>query len=550
MRSDSTRPTAPRLRAARAALVCLCALASAFACTRDQPPTEPTEGVGGNPCADGCTTVAATTFESSSFAAGPSGCTLASASVDCDDGDPCTKDVCLTGSCVHAPSSACDGPGSLVFAQGLPNGGATEGVSIAARFDGTTVFASIYAGTIIVDGNEIPSTGPSSLLLRKLDPGGKVLWQKVFGGFGGIGPVAVAVDGGGDVVLTGRFLDTQGEPLDFGGGPLGTQSEAYSAFVARLDAAGGHVWSKALPAFGASAATRVAINDKGTIAISGSMLDTIDLGGGPVGGAGPNNTFVAELDPAGKPIWARAFADEGKELTYPGHRLAFDPLGDLVVAGSITGLADVGGGPVGAPGQLGAFVTRLDPLGATVWSQTFPLAGLDIAVQGAAVDAKGNTLVSGAFTGTADFGAGPFSTTSDFDHDLFVVQLDPNGKPLWSRSFGDASEQTFCTVGADAGGNVVLAGAFNGHLTIGTGTLATSAPTDQDVFVGALDPQGNGLWARRFGDFHDQGASSLALDGSGDLVLGGVFLGSIDFGGGALVQMPAGPGSFVAKLSL
>jgi hypothetical protein len=554
---DFMRPTSPRFRAARAAFFAwsAVAMASAAACARnDTPQVSAAVGSGGgDPCPSGCenpfSSGAGGFDQSSTIGSGVAVCTAASASKDCDDGDLCTKDVCLFGTCAHPPSSACEGPGAFVFASGYPSSGAPQETSVAANLDGTTIFATVFSGKIVVDGTLLSSVGGTALLVRKLDPAGEMIWQHVFGGSGGIGSLALATDSAGAVVLTGSFVDDAGTPLDFGGAPLGTQSNTVTTFLVKLDANGNQLWSRIYPGAVSSFATSVAIDAKGTIAISGSMSGALYFGGALVGGTSAHDTFVAEIDSAGTPLWGRAFVDENVNDVYFGHRLAFDSSGDLVVAGSFLGKADVGGGPIGAAGVPGSFVTRLDPLGATVWSDVFPSSSGAMKVQGAAVDGKGNILVSGAFAGAVAFGVGVHQTTGKGDQDLFVVQLDANGKPTWSRSFGDAAGQLFCTLATDASNNVLLAGAFQGQLTIGTGHLATTGEFDLDVFVGALDTLGNGLWSRRFGDSQNQAAGALAVDGAGSPIIAGTFLGAIDFGGGAITSGQPVWGSFVAKLA-
>jgi hypothetical protein len=57
-----------------------------------------------------------------------------------------------------------------------------------------------------------------------------------------------------------------------------------------------------------------------------------------------------------------------------------------------------------------------------------------------------------------------------------------------------------------------------------------------DVFLAKYSPSGAGLWARRFGTSGFEVARGIALDESGDVLVTGMFSGTVDFGAGALVS--------------
>jgi hypothetical protein len=97
-------------------------------------------------------------------------------------------------------------------------------------------------------------------------------------------------------------------------------------------------------------------------------------------------------------------------------------------------------------------------------------------------------------------------------------------------------------------------------VTIDTGgsdgsCLAVSAATDpaNECPAGVCDgvrecAAGAHVWAKRFGDGNAQGGWAVATDGGGDVVVGGEYEGTIDFGGGSLPNATNVDG-FVAKLA-
>jgi hypothetical protein len=145
-----------------------------------------------------------------------------------------------------------------------------------------------------------------------------------------------------------------------------------------------------------------------------------------------------------------------------------------------------------------------------------------------AVDAAGNAVVSGGGLGTVKLGAG--------------------GETLWQSNVHGH-------VAIDSLGNVIVAGAFS--RTLSSGALSLESAGGQDVFIVKLDAAGHPVFGLRFGDTGiEQRAQAVAVDGDDNVLVSGVFDGSLDFGGGVLSAPDAGCaeppacrwGGFVVKL--
>ena len=68
-----------------------------------------------------------------------------------------------------------------------------------------------------------------------------------------------------------------------------------------------------------------------------------------------------------------------------------------------------------------------------------------------------------------------------------------------------------------------------------------------DVFPLELDPAGNGLRGKRFGDKYAQAAFDVAVDPTGKIAIGGIVNGSITIGGGQPPLTAQGFDAFVAR---
>lgn len=168
-------------------------------------------------------------------------------------------------------------------------------------------------------------------------------------------------------------------------------------------------------------------------------------------------------------------------------------------------------------------------------------------VGGITTDASGNIYLAGKVGGSITFGTNTLVSAGGFD--AFIVKLDSTGAFVWGNSFGDApNNQVATSVAVDGGGNVVVAGWFFGSMTIGNKIL-TAGGTNFDAFIAKFDATGNALWAFSYGDVANaQAVNSVAIDSHGDVLATGYFAGSIDFGKGNMI--PVGVSDiFVAKLA-
>jgi hypothetical protein len=125
--------------------------------------------------------------------------------------------------------------------------------------------------------------------------------------------------------------------------------------------------------------------------------------------------------------------------------------------------------------------------------------------------------------------------------------LDASGQHLWSKRFGDATLQAGVSAALDGIGNALVTGYFNGAVDFGGGPLASAG--GGDFFVAKLDPAGQPLWSKRYGDASYQyWIGRVAADSFGNVLLTGSFEGSVDFGGLPL-QNAGGCDLFVVKLT-
>lgn len=245
---------------------------------------------------------------------------------------------------------------------------------------------------------------------------------------------------------------------------------------------------------------------------------------------------MAKYSPNGALIWVRRAVSSNWEY---GPKLQLDALGNVYVAGSITGQTTFGSTVIAASTNS-AFLWKLDSEGNTLWAQTV-IGGVKSNSVGMAIDSVGNAFVVGAFSGTTTIGTSPSPTTltSVGDSDIFIVRYNSDGSPAWAKSFGTNgagfSYDGADSVAVDSSGNPVITGSYENDLQLGSYTLTGGFP--QSDFVAKFDGGGgNVLWAIKLASSSASGPNfsglttplnRIALDAAGNVYTTGQFNGTL-----------------------
>ena len=350
------------------------------------------------------------------------------------------------------------GGGSLdQWAKAFGEGGHQHLRSLAATPAGEIVVAGDFDGALAFESSDLAQSGLRSAFVAKLDPKGKPIWSRALVA-DECAAEAVAVDAAGNVLLTGFVkgtLTVAGQPITGGDG----------VFAAKLDPSGALVWART---FGSSASMQgdrglgIAAGEQAVL-LSGSYAGVIDFGGPSLPSGG--GAFVAALDDAGDHLWSRglpgssalvaagadgqvfvATSSEGGQMSVrrldasgadgwshayaPGRigAITADAAGNVLFAGSTTS-ADFGGGPLPKPLPNGeAFAVSLDALGQHRFTRGLPFDTHQSDATALAIDAKGRVAVTGSYVHHVD--------SSTVIQSAFTAVLGDGGEILGSQTFG------------------------------------------------------------------------------------------------------------------
>jgi uncharacterized protein (AIM24 family) len=246
-------------------------------------------------------------------------------------------------------------------------------------------------------------------------------------------------------------------------------------FVAKLSGVDGtHVWSKRLGSTGQNdAATGVAVDSNGNILVTGRFAGTVDFGGGALTSAGAYDVFLAKYSGSGSHVWSKRF---GGTMVDTGNSVAVDGSGNAVITGNFVGTVDFGGGALSSSGGQDLFVAKFSGAGGHLWSKRFGGTSDFDSGNGVAVDATGNVLITGYFCGAVDFGGGARSSAGAWD--LFVAKYSPSGTHLWSKQVGGTNIDEGNAIAVDGVGNSVITGRFFNTVDFGGGAMTSAGGAD------------------------------------------------------------------------
>ncbi|MEM7038059.1 MAG: SBBP repeat-containing protein [Bacteroidota bacterium] len=369
-------------------------------------------------------------------------------------------------------------------------------------------------------------------------------WADQLSGTGHVYTYGLATDPAGDIYVSGMFAAT----TDFDPGPGTTNltpSGSQDLFLAKYAATGALAWVKQI---GGSALTKgndIVLDAAGNLYLTGEFASATDFDPGagtqshtPSGGS---DAFVLKLDAAGDFVWVYPFGSpDGDDNSLS---LDLDGSGN-VYAGGMYNLQQ--------NGTSEGFVLKLSPAGAQQWLVNFGDSGLDF-VSEIAVSASGETFLTGHLRGPSNLAAMPLDGGTAGDV-LFAV-MDPQGVFTRADLFGGTGSDRGYGIHLDAQENAFVTGYFEDQVTfipgLPEGTITSFG--SRDAFLFRAETGGALNWVRQFGGAEADGGRSVDVDASGNIYVGGTFMGLADFDplpGSFTLQAPgnATPDAFVTKL--
>ena len=270
-----------------------------------------------------------------------------------------------------------------------------------------------------------PYAGGRDAFVAKLNSSGERLWHTFMGSSDFDEGLSVAVDGDGNVYVTGTSDALWGEPVH-----SHAEMEMYNCFAVKLNSDGERQWHTFMGGKGDDWGRAIAVDTSGTVYVAG-------VGGGWWG------TLPVDQPPGNADVWVTELSADGVRqwYTFVGSEdldfvrsMAVDGDGNVFVAGrSFANWGSPINPFVSEAGESDALVAKLNTSGELLWHTFMGSAGEDYGL-GIAVDGNGNAYFSGNSPATWGTPINPF--VSEFGGEGFTAKLNSSGVRQWHTFLG------------------------------------------------------------------------------------------------------------------
>jgi hypothetical protein len=212
----------------------------------------------------------------------------------------------------------------------------------------------------------LTSAGGKDIFIVKLDNLGTFVWARQMGGSMDDQPYSMALDGSGNIYISGRFF----YKADFDPGMktlILTSAGSSDAFISKLDTSGNLIWVKQVGGVGEDAVYKIALDAASAVHTIGMFSENVSFEAGNnnlnLQSAGATDVFVCKFNAAGNLDWAYSMGGEGYDR---GMDIALDPSGNIYTTGSFNVTADFapksGKRNLTADGEADVFVLKWDQM--------------------------------------------------------------------------------------------------------------------------------------------------------------------------------------------
>lgn len=300
-------------------------------------------------------------------------------------------------------------------------------------------------------------------------------------------------------------------------------------------------------------------NTQGKISITarcGQATSPMDFVSGPV-------TFVSGLLPsyarAGDTIIVQGINFTGASLVRfngipaPFFSIRSDSAIAVVVPAGASGHVQVVT-PLGTGTSFATFTLIVPPTPQTNWVWAKKAGGINAQIgSGIAVDASGNSYVTGDFFGSINVGSISLGAipgqTGAAATDIFLAKYNSAGEVLWAKRAGGNWIDKGLAIAADAGGNSYVGGFYRGIIP----GVPGSTTADFDLinlngdggFIAKYNTNGEALWAKKIG----ARVNAVAADAQGNIYATGTFIGTETIDGITITAGAISPDIFIARFN-
>lgn len=300
--------------------------------------------------------------------------------------------------------------------------------------------------------------------LIKTDALGEVQWSKTYGGRGSEEGYAIVQAKDGGFTFTGYTNTVDNNTLD--------------VYVVHTNAKGEILWSKNYGGNGIDRAYSLRQTRDGGYIISGETY-SFECGG--------VNAYLLRLNEKGDTLWSNHFGGYGIE---EGRAVCETADGGFIVTGATNSFDG---------GDYDVYMIKVNKEGKLLWTQTYGGTGNE---QGMAViETEDSSYAIAGYT--ESYGTGRL--------DVYLIVADNNGNLKWSKTFGGVYDDSGTSIQETAGRGFIIAGYSNSF----------DNNMGMEVFLVRTDDNGEELWTKTYGQKSDEFGNSVCQSRDGGFVVAG-----------------------------
>ena len=446
------------------------------------------------------------------------------------------KNYLLTLMCAGALQAA--NAQAFDWAQGAGGALEDEGKAVVVDEAGNTYVTGRFEGAMQFGATTFSNFGGRDLFIAKYGPAGTLLWVQHGGGAGDDEGSGIGVDSLGNVYVLGSFEGTAVIASDTVSSTGGPSDE--DVFLAKLDPAGTLLWMQQAGGAGDMDAYGLSVSPSGGCYVAGHFMGSAAFAGITLTSTGSSDVFLARFDPSGVPLWVRQAGGPGLDEAVG---IAVGPQQQVAITGTFSSQMTLGSLSL-TGGASSAFMAMYNSSGAEQWARAASASFVEVG--GVAIDFAGNSYLTGDFLGMAQFDT--VSLVSAGQEDFFLAAYGPAGSLLWAQRGGgiDGDEGGAVTTGLD--GRIYVTGSFEGLVTFDTLTINSNA--DEELFVACFNYDGSLAWIVRAQGDDSMDGNSISINSLGHIAITGTNRGNATIGSQTISSLsPGDDDMLVARLS-
>lgn len=374
------------------------------------------------------------------------------------------------------------------------NGTDDDFVTIKYSTSGTQTWLTSFdsgdkdkAETMVIDGSEnVYVTGRSNngtdddFLTIKYSSSGIDLWSGgiIYNGSGANDdkPTAIAVDGSGNVYVTGRSDSDNSATIN------------YDFATIKYNSTGSQLWASTYNGVGNGNDTPsgIIVDGTGKVVVCGQYDADASLT------VTNNNSAVISYTSGGVQSWIMTY-NGTSNLSDGANAIAVDLSENIFIAGASDNTGT----------QKDGLVIQYTTTGTQIWAKNFNGKGDNSDnVNKIVVDAAGNSYLAG------------YTYNASSEKDLLVVKISPIGDTLWTRKYNGSSNNSdeAMDIFVDGTGNVIITG------------YCKESVSGYNFITSKYSPTGTLLWSTQYNNTLVNGsdkASNLSVDATGNVFVTG-----------------------------